>query len=594
MVRRVVIASALAALPAAASDLRWLDAPPTARVGQAWIAALEFGPRVINPFDPDEVSIEAEFAAAHRDAVRLPAAWIEPYRVRPAAPPRYHREWMEPHGKPHWRITWRPSQPGTHTLAAIARFRGLTITSAPMVVAVATGADVARVCVSRRDPRFFALHDGRPFFAIGQNLCFIGPMQRVSAGRIGEVIARLAEHRLNYLRIWTGCDDWAISLEPGRGGGGPSPERWPVHESGVTNRGMGAVNQPDAAMLDLVVDAAESAGVYLQICLLTRDRYMGRLRDPAAADYDAAIRDACRLFRYAIARWGASPAVAVWEYWNELDPGLPAGRFYRELAGYLDRTDPWRRPRTASTWAPSPALWQDPALDVADLHWYLRPNWSGPWTDAAAAVLDRAALLRRNAPDRPALLSEFGLADEQWRLSPLMRADQNLRHVHDALWASALSGLAGTAMFWWWETLEAMGAERCYPPLARFLDGFDWTGGVEPLRVTAPDRLLCVGLCVGDDLRLWIRDRDASWHREVVGGQPPAEIDGAQIELNVAAPGTWAVEWWNTIKGEPRGRDLLTAGGRSLRLRVPRFNRDIALRARRTAAPALGGSTAPR
>ncbi len=563
-----------------AGALRWIQAPPTAVVGRAWTAALELSPPAGHPFEPDEVALDAEIQGPDHDAVRMPLAWVEPFRPRPPQPPRFRREWMEPESEPHWRLNWRFARPGPHAVTVIAKVKNaLAITSAPLDVAVAPGAVPPRLRVSRRDPRFFELDDGRPFFAIGQNLCFIGPMQKVTPGRVGTVIGRLAAHGVNYLRIWTGCDDWAISLEPGRGGPGPSPERWPVHERGVTNRGMGVVNQPDAAMLDLVVEAAEAAGVRLQICLLTRDRYMRRLRDPASPEYDAAIRDARRLFRYAVARWGASPAVAVWEYWNEIDPGLPAGRFYRELAAFLDETDPWRRPRTASAWAPAPALWRDPALHVADLHWYLRPAWGELWTDAAAAALERAAVLRRHAPDRPALLSEFGLADDQWRHSPWMRQDTALRHVHDALWASALSGLSGTAMFWWWETLEEMGAERCYAPLAKFLEGFDWTGGVEALRADVPESLLWAGLRVGGELRMWIRDREATWHREVVERGTPGPVEGGRIEVEAGCVGTWIIEWVDPESGDIRARETLTGHGPTLRLAIPPFTRDIALRA---------------
>ena len=560
--------------------LRWIEAPPTAVVGRAWTAALELTPRASHPFDPDEVALDAEIQGPEHDTFRVPLAWVEPYRARPPQPPRFRREWMEPEGEPHWRLTWRFQRPGPHTVAVVARVNNAcVVTSSPLGVVVAPGTVPPRLRVSRRDPRFFELDDGRPWFAIGQNLCFIGPMQKVTPSRVATVIGRLAAHGVNYLRIWTGCDDWAISLEPGRGGPGPSPERWPVHERGVTHRGMGEVNQPDAAMLDLVVEAAEAAGVRLHICLLTRDRYMRRLRDPASPDYAAAIRDARRLFRYAVARWGASPAVAVWEYWNEIDPSLPAGRFYRELAAFLDETDPWRRPRTASAWAPAPALWRDPAIQLADLHWYLRPAWGQLWTDAAAAVLERAAFLRHHAPDRPAILSEFGLADDQWRHSPWMRQDTALRHVHDALWASALSGLAGTAMFWWWETLEDMGAERCYAPLARFLDGFDWTGGVEPLRVNVPSSLLWAGLRVRDDVRMWIREREATWHREVAEHHAPRHLEGVRIELAAGRVGTWNIEWVDPESGDLRARETLTDPGPTLRLAVPPFTREIALRA---------------
>ena len=292
--------------------LRWLHTPREVAVGQRWTAALELSPPAASrPFDPDEVVLDALIRAPDASVVRMPVAWVEPYQVRPPQPPRFRREWMEPAGEPHWQVRWQSSVEGLHLVQVVGRLgNGTAVTSPPCEVTVTPGSAMPRLRVSRRDARFFELDDGRPWFAIGQNLCFIGPMQKVTVGRVGTVIGHLARHGVNYLRIWTGCDDWAIALEPGRGGAGPSPERWPVHEGTVSRRGMGEINQPDAAMLDRVVEAAEAAGVYLQICLLARDRYMRRLRDPASSEYAAAIRDAQRLFRYAVARWGASPAVA--------------------------------------------------------------------------------------------------------------------------------------------------------------------------------------------------------------------------------------------------------------------------------------------
>lgn len=139
--------------------------------------------------------------------------------------------------------------------------------------------------------------------------------------------------------------------------------------------------------------------------------------------------------------------------------------------------------------------------------------------------------------------------------------------------------LAGTAMFWWWETLEDMGAERCYAPLARFLDGFDWTGGVEPLRVNVPSSLLWAGLRVGGDVRMWIREREATWHREVAEHRAPRHLEGVRIELAAGRVGTWNIEWVGPESGDLRAREILTDPGPTLRLAVPPFTREIALRA---------------
>lgn len=161
---------------------------------------------------------------------------------------------------------------------------------------------------------------------------------------------------------------------------------------------------------------------------------------------------------------GYSTIVVSWEYWNEQDPNLPTERFYNEMGSYLEKIDPYRHLRATSAWAPAPRDWTNRKLDVADLHWYLRPNWNELWKDAVGAVQERAQLLRKYASEKPALLSEFGLADEQWRLSPYMEKDEKLLHFNDVLWTSALSGLSGTAMFWWWEKLDEMNATAIINP----------------------------------------------------------------------------------------------------------------------------------
>ena len=119
---------------------------------------------------------------------------------------------------------------------------------------------------------------------------------------------------------------WVSDLSLREVGGGPEL----LWEADVNRPSRGFYNPLDCFILDELLAAAEQRGLYLQLCLLTRDLYMSALKDPAAPAYDQAVRDAKKLFRYAVARWGYSTSVAAWEYWNEMDPGLPTDRFYLE------------------------------------------------------------------------------------------------------------------------------------------------------------------------------------------------------------------------------------------------------------------------
>jgi hypothetical protein len=214
---------------------------------------------------------------------------------------------------------------------------------------------------------------------------------------------------------------------------------------------------------------------------------------------------------------------------------------------------------------------------VADLHWYLRPAWGDLSKDAAAAVLDRANLLRGKAAGKPALLGEFGLADDQWKASPFMAQDKAWLHFHDALWASALSGLSGTALFWWWDSLDRGDAYRHYKPVADFVADIPFTTArLRPAAATpAGTSRRVVGLQGSDCAYLWISDAAATWWKVVAEKSAPGVVKDETIRIEGLDAGPYAVRWWDTDQGKVVREEGVEHGGRALQLAVPAFTRDI-------------------
>jgi len=352
-------------------------------------------------------------------------------------------------------------------------------------------------------------------------------------------------------------------------------------EADVSRPARGWYNPLDCFMLDEVVSSAERHGLHLQLVLLTRDLYMNALKDPASGEYDRAIADARRLMRYAVARWGWSTSVAAWEYWNEMNPGLPTDRFYRALGDDLEVTDVYHHLRTTSTWGPSARDCRHPKLDLADTHFYLRPSDAARLADEVEAVLDRARWLREHAPHKPAFLGEFGLADNQWRITDLMKQSPELADFHNALWASALSGASGTALAWWWERLDQKNAYPAYKPLSRFLRDVPWTaGGLEAsVGLTAEDRVRLVVLRTRNRAWVWLFHRAAGWAGLArVPQQEPGEVQGAEFDLKGWPDGPSRVQWWDTRHGLVTGEETLDVVHGAARIAVPPFARDVAAR----------------
>lgn len=658
--------------------------------------------RYRNPFDPEEVDLCVELDGPGGERIGLPAFYCQQYQRQRMERGRGQATWMYPAGEPVWKARFAPMHVGSYRAVAILKDGGGTRRSPSVPFECTPSGGKGFVRVSKKDPRFFELSNGEPFFPIGQNLAFIGEGQYVNLAKAEEIFDSLSRNGANYLRIWTCCEDWAMAVEarksawgrswswkppiapvpdaegaegdrqcvklaggdgstlevspshavalrPGTryvfsgrirtegdarvsvevGGGrlkevvaSAPPRQWtPLRHEFQTapkefwlgrtafrlqgqgaawldelslkeaaggpellweadlNRGVrGYYNPVDCFMLDQLVEAARQRGIYLQLCLITRDLYMSSLKDPQSPEYRQAIDDAKRLLRYAVARWGYSTGVAAWEYFNEIDPNLPTDRFYTELGEHLERIDPYGHLRTTSTWAPSARDCRHPKLDVADVHFYLRPTDSKRLSGEVEAVLERTQFLRQHAPDKPAHLGEFGLANQRWQPTREMQQSDQVVDFHNAIWASALSGSSGTVLFWWWDRLDQRNHYPHYRPLADFLADVPWTtAGLQPTSGTVSgNRARLVGLQGRDRAYLWLFNPQASWTSAVVQHVTPEPIGKATLEVKDLAPGTYRVLWWDTDQGKSVKEERLTPSVGVVRLAVPTFAKDLA------------------
>jgi hypothetical protein len=663
--------------------------------------ALPIDRRYQNPFDADEVAVVIRVKTPGGQRLVVPAFFCQEYERRRIAKDGKPGDWIYPRGQAGWKARFAPAEVGTYEVGFEVKDRGAPLQSGSVRFSCVQSERKGFLQVSRRNPRFLEFSGGQPFFALGQNLAFIGPGQYVTLAKAEEIFGRFAANGGNFLRIWTGCEDWAIGIEarksawgrswswnppfaampdgdratarrcvelhgaagtslavspshplavrpgtryrlsgriqgdgkarlrievPGMASGQDSPaapgpawrefqrefstatdQYWlePVvlrlqsagtllidalslreavggpellWEADANRAVLGVYNPLDSFLLDQVIEAAERSGIYLQLCLFTRDLYMKSLGNQQSPEYAQAIRQAKKFLRYAIARWGYSTRVAAWEYFNEIDPGLPTDRFYTELGEYLEEIDVYHHLRTTSTWSPSPKDWRHAKLDIAEMHHYLRPSSGAEWKDEIAVLLERSRFLRENTPRGPMLLGEFGLADDRWGLSPYMKQDRELVHFHNALWASAMSGAAGTALFWWWEQLDQQDAYRHYQPLAAFLADLPCTAAVfGPISAkVSGGGVRAVALGGPQHARLWLFNPQAAWWHMVAEKTAPGETRGVSLEIPGLQPGRYQVRWWDTARGRIPSQETVDHHGPAMRLMVPTFVGDIA------------------
>jgi hypothetical protein len=652
-----------------------------------------------NPFDPEQVDLIVVINTPNGEELTLPAFYCRDYERRKMNQGRSRSDWFYPAGNATWKARFAPMQTGTYVATARLTDKSGTIQSQNVRFDCISSLNKGYLRISKKDPRFMQFSDGEPFFSIGQNMAFIGEGQYVTLSKADEIFGKLADNGANFIRIWTGCHDWALAIEakksawsrswsreniavsmPGEESDPNAPKcvkidksltvspshpvallpstryilsgrflsentsglriqigsdiweipfgsgsgQWQDFERQFSTAGnefwlgrmtigpvgsgtiwldnlslkeipdgpellweadvnrpvLGVYNQVDCFMLDELVESAHKNGIYLMLCLLTRDLYMKHLSDDSSEEYETAIQYAKRFMRYAVARWGYSTSVAAWEYFNEIDPGLPTNRFYNELEDYLEKTDIYHHLLTTSTWNPSSKDCLLASLDIAQVHRYMRPGANEEYKDEVAVVLDRQKFLRKFAPNKPALIGEFGLADTKWGLSDYMKKDTEGVHVHTSLWASAFSGVSGTVMFWWWELLDQQDAYRHYKPLSAFLSDICFAGLRQTDAEISNGQLRVLGYQGNDCAYLWVSDSRATWWKQIAESKQPEPVKDAAIKIRGLRDCTYRVEWWDTYEGKTiRSEQVLCTDDR-LYVSVPPFSRDIACKIR--------------
>ena len=230
-----------------------------------------------------------------------------------------------------------------------------------------------------------------------------------------------------------------------------------------------------------------------------------------------------------------------------------------------------------STWHSPSKDYKHPRLDAADLHWYMRPVTGELFKDSVAGVLAQAKLARAAAPAKPAMFSEFGMTDDKWMRPRELDTDKDFLHLHNALWASALSGMSSTVCDWYWDDIHKRDLYHNYRGVSAFVADIPFTTAkLSPAAATCDKGLRAVCLAGPRHAYLWVNDPASTWHKVYVEGVRPAEVKGAAVTVPGLEAGTYRVQWWDTRQGKPVGQDSLRASGTGLRLAVPAFTGDIA------------------
>ncbi len=416
-----------------------------------------------NPFRSAEVALDLELVAPSGRRLVLPAYHVSGRSGELSI----------------WHARFAPAETGEYRGAFVLAGPAGREASAPLAFTVAASA--RRGFLHPRDHWTFQYDDGTPFRALGENLGwearadddskFFRALHQSPRYHYEYMLGTLAAHGGNFFRTWM-CS-WNLPLE------------W--HRTVDTDRYTpddAHFNASAARRLDELVALADSLGVHLMLTLDTGSAFLGRdwalnsynraNGGPAATALEFFTAPAAKAqyrdrLRYLVARWGWSPSIAAWEFFNEIDnlmygvePRLPDAvvtAWHDEMSRHLRQLDPYGRLITTSiSHRDVEGLNNLPAIDFNQRHIYR--NTAG----IPATLRDYTA-----RTGRPYVIGEFGY-EWDWNKNFDEFAPEMDRDFRRGLWFGLFSPTPILPLSWWWEWFDARGRTADFAPVRTVLD----------------------------------------------------------------------------------------------------------------------------
>lgn len=551
-----------------------------------------------NPFDPDQVRVDAEFTAPSGRKFTIPAFYYQDFARRRLAD---GSEACDARGKAHWKARFRPLEAGPHRFVLrVNDWRGDKYESPPRTFDVEDAPFKGFVRVDPADPCYLSFsEDNSYFWPVG--MIVRSPWDKreqyayefeIVEGRgtyaYDEYFTSMSQAGMNFSRVWMAA--WWTALE------------W-SHGYRRDYAGIGRYNQLNAWRMDYVVDLAERLGIYIDVTLHNHGQFRARdfdsewydnayysgqggpvdrpedfWTDPTAHEY---VR---KRLRYIVARWASNPAIGWWELSNEVDlvsnyNSARIALWHREMGRYLKEIDPYRHITTTHyTYGHyDPVVLGLPQIEI------------GQSTAYRADMIQRCIDLYNDhhVLGKPTYVNEFGVGNSHLELR---------YNLHAGLWTSAVMPFCGAALFWWWPYVQEKNEYPQYESVIRFRQGQDdrgknWqltrilTENAEPTDDAPPPtdplrRVRAVGMQNDQAARLWVYDPwiyQGGTHRQAAT-PVPRPLPATRLRIPAMRAGAYRVVLWDCWEGREASRETVQHTGGDLFYTVPPFQRDMALR----------------
>ena len=346
-----------------------------------------------------------------------------------------------------WEARFTPQESGEYTYSFRYAEDGKTVSESNPATFKVKDSKLQGI-LHLRDYTTLQYDNGDVYRGVGMNLCwesrsnddskfFSDLHEQHDRFNYDKMLPLFAQNGGNFTRMWM-CS-WNFPIDRQKDFNNP---RYEASEE--------YMNPSATQRLDHVVALAEKLDIKIMLC-------MGEGNVRANREFfnskEAKTRYKNRL-RYIVARWGYSPAIGMWEFFNEIDNvqhNDPAGvipaeeivAWHDEMSTYLAGLDPFQHIRTTSISHRDLNGLNDLAnLDINQKHIYNATHVVPETIDAYSAK-----------HNKPYIVGEVGY-EWDWSKNFDDFADGMEMDFRRAFWYGLFSQTSLTPMTWWWEWFD--------------------------------------------------------------------------------------------------------------------------------------------
>ena len=387
-----------------------------------------------NPYLQEEVTLDMVLTAPSGRTLTLPCFYVE----------------GESGGQSHWVARFTPQEKGRYSYTFRYAEHGNPIPSV-LSGTFEAGAPSGHGILHPRDNWTLAFDDGTPYRGVAENICwesrsnddsrfFKALHEQHDRFNYDVMLPQFAAAGGNFCRLWM-CS-WNFPIDRHR------------HFNNFRYEESDEYFNPSAvARLDHTLELGEKLGLNFMLCMGAGD---------ARTDHDFFVSPEAKArhrnyLRYIVARWGYSPAIGMWEFFNEIDniqfrdndnpiPAADIVAWHTEMAAYLKSIDPFGHIVTTSiSHRDLEGLNDVKDIDINQKHIY-RATSSIPET-----------IVRYEATHgKPYVIGEFSYEWDWSKNFDDFAEDMDLDFKR-GLWYGLFSPTPITPMSWWWEYFENRG-----------------------------------------------------------------------------------------------------------------------------------------